>query len=54
MGYDTIDHGLWECQLQCTLRNELQKKLRAAGDSSRQVNKGYIGNVQYGHVKAHF
>jgi hypothetical protein len=31
MGYDTIHHGLWECELHCTLRNELQKKLRAAG-----------------------
>jgi hypothetical protein len=34
MGYDTIDHGLWRygnvsC-IVCTLRNELQKKLRAA------------------------
>jgi hypothetical protein len=31
MGYDTIDHGLWECGLHCTLRNELQEKLRASG-----------------------
>jgi hypothetical protein len=31
MGYDSIDHGLWECGLHCALRNELQKKLRAAG-----------------------
>jgi hypothetical protein len=31
MGYDTIDHGLWECGLHCALRNELQGKLRAAG-----------------------
>jgi hypothetical protein len=31
MGYDTIDHGLWECGLHCALRNELQEKLRAAG-----------------------
>jgi hypothetical protein len=31
MGYDTIDHGLWECGLHCALRNELQKKLRGAG-----------------------
>jgi hypothetical protein len=23
LGYDTINHGLWECGLQCTLRNEL-------------------------------
>jgi hypothetical protein len=30
MGYDTIDHGLWECELHCTLRNDLQEKLRAA------------------------
>jgi hypothetical protein len=28
-GYDTIDHGLWECGLY--VRNELQEKLRAAG-----------------------
>jgi hypothetical protein len=28
MGYDAIDHGLWECEL---LRNELQEKLRATG-----------------------
>jgi hypothetical protein len=31
MGYDAIDHGLWECGLHCALRNELQEKLRAAG-----------------------
>jgi hypothetical protein len=31
MGYDTIDHRLWECELHCTLRNELQEKLQAAG-----------------------
>jgi hypothetical protein len=31
MGYDTIDHGLWECGLHCALRNGLQEKLRAAG-----------------------
>jgi hypothetical protein len=31
MGYDTINHGLWKCELNCTLRNELQGRLRAAG-----------------------
>jgi hypothetical protein len=31
MGYDTIDHVLWECGLHCALGNELQEKLRAAG-----------------------
>jgi hypothetical protein len=31
MGYDTIDHGLWECKLHCTLRNELQEQFRAVG-----------------------
>jgi hypothetical protein len=31
MGYDTIDHGLWECELHFTLRNELQEKLWASG-----------------------
>jgi hypothetical protein len=46
MGYDTIDHGL-----HCTLRNDLQQKLWAL---SRQPNKKYIGNAQYGRVKAHF
>jgi hypothetical protein len=46
MGYNTIDHGLWDCGLHCALRNKLQEK--------RQVNKGYIGNAQYGRVKAHF
>jgi hypothetical protein len=30
MGYDTIDHGLCECGLHCTIRNELREKLRAA------------------------
>jgi hypothetical protein len=40
MGYDTIDHGLWECGLHCTLR-----KAPGCWDRSRQVNKGY---------KAHF
>jgi hypothetical protein len=30
MGYDTIYHGLWECGIHCTLRNELQEKLWAA------------------------
>jgi nuclear transport factor 2 (NTF2) superfamily protein len=29
MGYNTIDHEL--CGLHCTLRNELQEKLWAAG-----------------------
>jgi hypothetical protein len=38
MGYDTIDHGLWECGLHCALRNKLQEKLRAAGiDHSRSI-----------------
>jgi hypothetical protein len=31
MGYDRIDHRLWECGLHCALRNELQEKLRASG-----------------------
>jgi hypothetical protein len=31
MGYDTIDYGLWECELHCALRNEQQEKLWAAG-----------------------
>jgi hypothetical protein len=30
MGYDTIDLGLWECELHCTLRNEL----RATSDTA--------------------
>jgi hypothetical protein len=38
MGYDTIDRGLWECGLHW----------------SRQFNKGYVGNAQYGRVEAHF
>jgi hypothetical protein len=25
MGYDTIDHGLWECGLHCALRNGYKK-----------------------------
>jgi hypothetical protein len=41
MGYDTIDHGLYECGLHCALRNELQEKLRAAeidhGRSKRDI-----------------
>jgi hypothetical protein len=38
MGYVTIDHGLWECGLHCALRNELQKKFRAAGiDHDRSI-----------------
>jgi hypothetical protein len=31
MGYDTIDHGLWECGLHSTLINKLQQKLQVAG-----------------------
>jgi hypothetical protein len=31
LGYDTIDHVLWECGLHSALRNELQEKLQAAG-----------------------
>jgi hypothetical protein len=31
VGYDTIDHGLWECELNYKLRNELQEELQAAG-----------------------
>jgi hypothetical protein len=27
MEYDTINHGLWECKLHCTLGNVLQEKL---------------------------
>jgi hypothetical protein len=38
--------------LHCALRNELQAP--GCRDRSRQVNKGYIGNAQYGRVKAHF
>jgi hypothetical protein len=26
MRYDTINYGLWECELHCTLRNEVQIK----------------------------
>jgi hypothetical protein len=38
MGYDTIDHGLWECELHCTLRNQLQEKHRATGiDHDRSI-----------------
>jgi hypothetical protein len=38
VGYDTIDHWLWECGLHCTLRNELQEKLRASGiDHGRSI-----------------
>jgi hypothetical protein len=39
MGYDTIDHGLWECGLHCALRNELQEKLRGIdhGSSIRDI-----------------
>jgi hypothetical protein len=38
MGYDTIEHGLWECELHCKLSNELQEKLRAAGiDHGRSI-----------------
>jgi hypothetical protein len=38
MGYDAIDHGLWEYELHCTLRNESQGKLRAAGiDHGRSI-----------------
>jgi hypothetical protein len=28
---DALCHGQWECELHCTLRNELQEKFRAAG-----------------------
>jgi hypothetical protein len=31
LGYDTINHELWECGLGSALRNELQETLRAAG-----------------------
>jgi hypothetical protein len=38
MGYDTIDHGLWECGLHCALRNELQEKLWTIGiDHGRSI-----------------
>jgi hypothetical protein len=38
MGYDTIDHRLWKCELHCALRNELQEKLRATGkDHGRSI-----------------
>jgi hypothetical protein len=38
MGYDTIDHRLCLCELHCTLRKELQEKLRAAGlDHDRSI-----------------
>jgi hypothetical protein len=31
MGYDTIDHGVWEFGLHYALRNELTEKIGAAG-----------------------
>jgi hypothetical protein len=38
MGYDTIQHGLWECGLHCALTNELQEKIWAAGiDHGRSI-----------------
>jgi hypothetical protein len=37
MGYDAIDQVLWVCGLHCTLKNELQEKLRDAG-----IHHGYM------------
>jgi hypothetical protein len=38
MGYDTINHGLWEWGLHCAQTNELPEKLRAAGiDHGRSI-----------------
>jgi hypothetical protein len=35
---DTINHGLWECELHCALINELQEKLQATGiDHGRSI-----------------
>jgi hypothetical protein len=43
--------GMW-----VPLRTKKRATRKAPGcrDTSRQVNKGYIGNAQYGRVKAHF
>jgi hypothetical protein len=42
MGYDTIDHGLWECGLHCALRNELQEKFQAVGiDHGRSIRDSW-------------
>jgi hypothetical protein len=50
--YDTNDHGLWECGLHYTLRNELQEKLWAPGiDHGSSIRDG---NAQYGCVKVNF
>jgi hypothetical protein len=50
MGYEPIDHGLWEFGLNCALTNEQQEKVRTAGiDHCSPI----IGNAQYGRVQAH-
>jgi hypothetical protein len=52
MEYDTIDHGLWECGLHYTLKNELQEKLWAPWiDHGSPIRDG---NAQYGCVKVNF
>jgi hypothetical protein len=42
MGYDAIDQVLWVCGLHCTLKNELQEKLRAAGIHHGYMDKSFI------------
>jgi hypothetical protein len=54
MGYDTID--LWSMGMWATLHTKKRatRKAPRCRDRSRQLNRGYIGNAQYGRVKAHF
>jgi hypothetical protein len=55
MGYDTIDHGLWECGLHSALRNELQEKLRIAGiDHGSSIRDILKNNKIYWDIGAHF
>jgi hypothetical protein len=53
MGYDSTDHVVWDCRLQCTLRNELQEMLRAAG-IDHDIPIRDVLFAQYGCVNAHF
>jgi hypothetical protein len=43
LGYDTINHELWECGLDSALRNELQETLRAAGFDHGRSKRDVLG-----------
>jgi hypothetical protein len=53
---NNIGHTPWAMGMWATLRTKKRAtgKIPGCQDGSRQFNKGFIGNAQYGRVEAHF